>query len=125
MSDGHDQSHHHSSDRDELQVRDHHGVLQRAVAETHYRWNGTVVPKADNNTRSAALTTNLGRVTTVGTASTVYGDWDWNIVIPFDEVHGKTAMEIEIPAATRFSFFLNGQMAGTRVFDGYIEFEER
>lgn len=87
--------------------------------------SGTVVPKADINTRSAALTTNLGRVTTVGTASTVYGDWDWNIVIPFDEVHGKTAMEIEIPAATRFSFFLNGQMAGTRVFDGYIEFEER
>jgi len=86
---------------------------------------GTVVPKADINTRSAGLTTTLGRTTTVGTASTVYGDWDWNILVPFDEVHGKNAMEIEIPAATRFSLFINAQLAGTRVFDGYIDFEER
>lgn len=86
---------------------------------------GTVIPKADINTRSAALTSTVGRVTTVGTPSTVYGDWDWNILVPFDEVHGKAAMEIEIPAATRFSLFMNGQLAGTRVFDGYIEFEER
>jgi hypothetical protein len=86
---------------------------------------GTVVPKADINTRSAALTTTLGRTTTVGTASTVYEDWDWNIVIPFEETNGKMALEIEIPAATRFSFFLNAQLAGTRIFDGYIDFEER
>jgi hypothetical protein len=85
----------------------------------------TIVPKADINTRSAALSANVGRVTTVGTASTVYGEWDWNLVIPFDEVHGKSAMEIEIPAATRFSFFINAQLAGTRIFDGYIDFEER
>jgi hypothetical protein len=59
---------------------------------------GTVVPKADINTRAAAVTTNAGRTTTVGTASTIYGGWDWNLIIPFDEVHGKMAMEIEIPA---------------------------
>lgn len=99
-------------------------LLKRTTAGTGGS-AGTVVSKADINTRAAALTTNVGRVTTVGTASTVYGDWDWNLLIPFDEVHGKAAMEIEIPAATRFSLFINAQLAGTRVFDGYIEFEER
>lgn len=99
-------------------------LIKRTTAGTGGS-GGTVVPKADINTRSAALTTNIGRVTTVGTASTVYGDWDWNLVIPFDEVHGKAAMEIEIPAATRFSLFIPTALAGTRVFDGYIEFEER
>lgn len=87
--------------------------------------SATIVPKADINTRSAALTGTIGRTTSVGTASTVYGDWSWNLVIPFDEVHGKSQMEIEIPAATRFSFFINAQLSGTRVFDGYIDFEER
>jgi len=86
---------------------------------------GTVVAKSGINSRSAALTSTVGRTTTVGTAGTVEGDWDWNLVVPFDEVHGKAAMEIEIPAATRFSFFINGQLSGTRVFDGYIDFEER
>jgi hypothetical protein len=86
---------------------------------------GTVVAQMDLNTRSAALTTTLGRTTTVGTASTVYNQWDWNIVIPFDEMNGKAALEIEIPAATRFSIFLNGQTVGTRVFNGAIFFEER
>lgn len=85
----------------------------------------TVVAKAGLNTSTPALTGTVGRVTTVGTASTVYADWDWNLVIPFDEVHGKAAMEIEIPAATRVGLFINGQLAGTRVFDGYIDFEER
>lgn len=99
-------------------------LLKRTSAGTGGS-GGTIVPKADINTRSAALTSNVGRVTTVGAASTVYGEWDWNLVIPFDEVHGKMAMEIEIPAATRFSFFINTQLAGTRVFDGYIDFEER
>ncbi len=99
-------------------------VLKRSTAGTGGS-AGTLVPKADINTRASAMSTILGRVTTVGTASTIYGGWDWNLVIPFDEVHGKSAMEIEIPAATRWSIFLNGTLAGTRVFDGYVDFEER
>jgi len=99
-------------------------LLKRTTAGTGGS-GGTIAPKADINTRSAALTSTVGRVTTVGTASTVYGEWDWNLVVPFDEVHGKAAMEIEIPAATRFSIFINAQLSGTRVFDGYFDFEER
>lgn len=85
----------------------------------------TPIPKADINSRSAALTANGARVTTVGTASTVYMSLDWNILVPFDEVHGKAPLEIELPANIRWGLFLNGTLAGTRVFDGYIDFEER
>lgn len=99
-------------------------LLKRTTAGTGGS-AATIVAKAGLNTSTPALSGTIGRVTTVGTASTVYADWDWNLVIPFDEVHGKAAMEIEIPAATRFGLFINGQLAGTRVFDGYIDFEER
>lgn len=99
-------------------------LLKRTTAGTGGS-AGTVVPQADKNTVAAGLTTTLGRVTTVGTASTVYGNWDWNILIPFDEMNGKAALEIEIPAATRFSINITSQLAGTRVFNGAIFFEER
>jgi len=86
---------------------------------------GSVVAQADLNTRASAMSTTLARITSVGTGGTVYNQWDWNIIIPFDEMNGKAALEIEIPAATRFSLCLNGQTPANRVFNGAIFFEER
>lgn len=76
------------------------------------------------NTTASGVTWNR-TVTTPGTAGNVLDSWDWNIVVPFDQVMGKSDLEIEIPAGTRFAFALLGAPGGAYAAASSIVYSER
>lgn len=83
----------------------------------------TAVATQRRNTIAADTTFNR-QVTTPGTLGAVMNGWDWNVVAPFDELFGKPDLEIEIPAATRFSLALLSAV-GTLAYSATITFTER
>lgn len=84
-----------------------------------------VTPVATQRRNTLGADTAFNRqVTTPGTLGVSMNTWDWNVVAPFDTVFGKPDLEIEIPAATRFSLALLAAV-GTLAFSATITFTER
>lgn len=84
-----------------------------------------VTPVASQRRNTISADTVFNRtVTTPGTLGVVINGWHWNVVAPFDLLLGKSDLEIEIPAATRFSFGLMAAV-GTLATSCSITFTER
>ena len=81
-------------------------------------------PAQGKNTTASGVTWNR-TVTTPGTAGNVLDSWNWNIVVPFDNLLGKPELEYEIPAGTRFAFALLGAPGGAYNAASSIIYSER
>jgi hypothetical protein len=99
--------------------------FQLLIRSTAGSGGSAVTPAVSQRRNTLAADTVFNRqVTTPGTAGVVINGWQWNVVAPFDALLGKPDLEIEIPAATRFAFFLAAAV-GTLATSCSITFTER
>ena len=76
------------------------------------------------NTTASGVTWNR-TVTTPGTAGNILDADGWNLVVPYDSVYGKSELEIEIPAGTRFALALLNAPGGAYSATSTIVYSER